>query len=157
MGKLFAKTWADQGFEIIGCDKEENKEALLEEFQAYTTVRITTSGVEVSRLCDFILYSVETSRIHEVVAAYGPSTKFGAIVAGQTSVKAPEIAAFEKYLPKDVHIITLHSLHGPNVHPVGQKIVQIVHRCTDSTALNQATTPCKSWVANCSSRLYGYC
>ena len=139
MGKLFAKTWADQGFEIIGCDKEENKEALLEEFQAYTTVRITTSGVEVSRLCDFILYSVETSRIHEVVAAYGPSTKFGAIVAGQTSVKAPEIAAFEKYLPKDVHIITLHSLHGPNVHPVGQKIVQIVHRCTDSTALNQAT------------------
>ena len=33
------------------------------------------------------------------------AAKMGAIVAGQTSVKAPEKAAFEKYLPEDVHIL----------------------------------------------------
>ena len=46
-----------------------------------------------------------------------------AIVAGQTSVKAPEKAAFEKFLPEDVHIVSCHSLHGPTVSPVGQPLV----------------------------------
>jgi prephenate dehydrogenase (NADP+) len=52
------------------------------------------------------------------------ATKVGAIVAGQTSVKAPEQAAFEKYLPADVHIISCHSLHGPTISPVGQPLVR---------------------------------
>jgi len=51
------------------------------------------------------------------------ATKVGAVVAGQTSCKAPEIAAFEKYLPEDVEIVTCHSLHGPNVDPHGQPLV----------------------------------
>ena len=51
------------------------------------------------------------------------ATKVGAVVAGQTSCKAPEIAAFEKYLPEDVEIVTCHSLHGPNVDPRGQPLV----------------------------------
>jgi prephenate dehydrogenase len=46
-----------------------------------------------------------------------------AIVAGQTSVKSPEQQAFEKYLPDDTHIISLHSLHGPTVSPLGQPLV----------------------------------
>lgn len=65
------------------------------------------------------------------------ATKVGAIVAGQTSVKAPERAAFEKYLPRDVHIVSIHSLHGPSVSPLGQPLVgyhlyfyfSIKHRC----------------------------
>jgi len=52
------------------------------------------------------------------------ATKVGAIVAGQTSVKAPEKAAFESHLPTDVHIVSLHSLHGPTVSPVGQPLVR---------------------------------
>lgn len=52
------------------------------------------------------------------------ATKIGAIVAGQTSVKAPEKAAFEKYLPADVHILSCHSLHGPTVSTVGQPLVR---------------------------------
>jgi prephenate dehydrogenase (NADP+) len=47
----------------------------------------------------------------------------GAIVSGQTSVKAPEKAAFEKYLPGDVSIVSCHSLHGPTVSPIGQPLV----------------------------------
>lgn len=51
------------------------------------------------------------------------ATKVGAIVAGQTSVKAPEKAAFETHLQEDVAIISLHSLHGPSVNPAGQALV----------------------------------
>lgn len=48
----------------------------------------------VSRISDYIIYSVEAENIEKIVSIYGPSTKFGAIVGGQTSCKAPEIAAF---------------------------------------------------------------
>jgi prephenate dehydrogenase (NADP+) len=54
------------------------------------------------------------------------ATKVGAVVGGQTSCKAPEIAAFEKYLPDDVEILPVHSLHGPNVDPHGQPLVFLV-------------------------------
>jgi prephenate dehydrogenase (NADP+) len=55
----------------------------------------------------------------------------GAIVGGQTSCKAPEIEAFEKYLPSDIHIVSCHSLHGPSVDPKGQPLVLIKHRASD--------------------------
>ena len=51
------------------------------------------------------------------------ATKVGAVVGGQTSCKAPELAAFEKHLPKDVEIVSCHSLHGPKVNPKGQPLV----------------------------------
>jgi len=51
------------------------------------------------------------------------ATKMGAIVGGQTSCKAPEIAAFEAHLPQDVDIVSCHSLHGPGVNPKGQPLV----------------------------------
>ena len=76
------------------------------------------------------MYSVEAKNIESVVARYGPSTKLGAIVGGQTSTKAPEIAAFEKHLPKDVEIVTCHSLHGPGVNSKGQPLVIINHRAS---------------------------
>ncbi|PVF98165.1 putative TYR1-prephenate dehydrogenase [Serendipita vermifera] len=82
----------------------------------------------VSRSSDFIMYSVEAEFIDKVVKQYGPSTKIGAVVAGQTSVKAPEKAAFEAHLPPDVHIVSCHSLHGPSVPPLGQPLVLIAHR-----------------------------
>ena len=54
------------------------------------------------------------------------ATKMYAVVAGQTSVKAPEKAAFERYLPEDVHIVSCHSLHGPTVNPIGQPLVSLI-------------------------------
>lgn len=98
-------------------------------------------GHGVSRSSDFIMYSVEAEFIDRVVAQYGPcaaiyficygstltidsATKLDAVVSGQTSVKAPEKAAFEKYLPQDVHIVSCHSLHGPGVSPVGQPLAR---------------------------------
>lgn len=79
------------------------------------------------------MYSVEAEMIDKVVAEYGPSTKVGAIVGGQTSCKAPELAAFEKHLPADVEIVTCHSLHGPAVDPKGQPLVVIKHRASQKS------------------------
>ncbi|KAL1885757.1 prephenate dehydrogenase (NADP(+)) [Paecilomyces lecythidis] len=76
---------------------------------------------------------VEAGAIDKIVAEYGPSTKVGAIVGGQTSCKAPELAAFDKHLPPDVEILSCHSLHGPNVNPKGQPLVLIQHRATDKS------------------------
>lgn len=100
----------------------------------------------------FSIYSVETENIEKVVALYGPSTKVGAIVGGQvrsvinvfvqwtitvikTSVKEPEIRAFDKHLPKDVHIVTCHSLHGPQVNPAGQPLVCELFRLQTPTPI----------------------
>lgn len=101
-------------------------------------------GHQVSRQSDVIIYSVEAEFIDRVVAEFGPcawtlprhradrsATKVGAIVAGQTSVKAPERAAFEAHLPADVSIVSVHSLHGPTVNPEGQALVIIRHRASD--------------------------
>lgn len=89
------------------------------------------------------MYSVEAEFIDNVVAQYGPcelpclafgrplmypptpATKLGAVVSAQTSVKAPEKAAFEKWLPEDVSIVSCHSLHGPTVSPAGQPLVRL--------------------------------
>lgn len=66
------------------------------------------------------------------------ATKVGAIVGGQTSCKAPELAAFEKYMPPDVEIISCHSLHGPNVNPKGQPLVSPFLRVQSSRGIDLA-------------------
>lgn len=64
-------------------------------------------------------------------------------MGGQTSCKAPEIAAFEKHLPEDVDIISCHSLHGPKVDSRGQPLVQINHRASPkSIALVKEVLSC---------------
>ncbi|OJA16507.1 hypothetical protein AZE42_10055 [Rhizopogon vesiculosus] len=50
-------------------------------------------------------------------------SQIGAIVSGQTSVKAPEKDVFEKYLPQDVDIVPPHPLHSPTVSSEGQPLV----------------------------------
>jgi len=69
------------------------------------------------------LYAYSLSVLLFTECGSGVATKLGAIVAGQTSVKAPEREAFEKHLPDDIHVVSLHSLHGPSVSPEGQPLV----------------------------------
>jgi prephenate dehydrogenase (NADP+) len=129
MGKMFAKIWDAQQHSVFGCDLPNNYEKLRLEL-ADTHIELLPDAVSVSRICDFILYAVETDRVAEVVKVAGPSTKYGAIVTGQTSVKSPEIAAFEKYLPNDTQIVGSHALFGPNVDPAGQTIAMFNHRAS---------------------------
>lgn len=129
MGRLYARKFYDAGWMNINvCDLPSRFESLKSEFPKYN---VHKDGHGVSRVSDYIIYSVEAKNIGDVVSTFGPSTKVGAVVAGQTSVKEPEIQAFESYLPEDVHIVTCHSLHGPKVAPEGQPLVIIRHRSSD--------------------------
>ena len=155
MGKMYARRLSEGGIKtyvqvscptdirIYVCDKPDAYERLQEEYKGQLTpfpspgpskgranekdspIIPLIDGHAVSRISDFIIYSVESSSIIPIVREYGPSTKMGATVAGQTSVKAPEKEAFEKYLPGDVDIVSVHSLHGPTVTTEGQPLVSL--------------------------------
>jgi len=127
MGKLYARAFAKAGYKVCGCDLPANRSRLEDELEPLG-IKLIDSGTDVARSSDLIIYSVEADKLADVVAAYGPATKYGAIVAGQTSVKHPEIAIFEKFLPADAQIITFHAMHGPGFEPKGQKLILIRHR-----------------------------
>lgn len=133
MGKMYARRLSRAGYRINACDVPDKHGALTLEFENDGHVFILRNGHHVSRRSDYIIYSVEAEHIDRIVSEYGPSTKVGAIVGGQTSCKAPEIAAFEKHLPPDVEIVSCHSLHGPGVDPRGQPLVIIRHRASDDS------------------------
>ncbi|KAK6454933.1 prephenate dehydrogenase [Scheffersomyces xylosifermentans] len=126
MGYLYARRFSEAGWKVVGCDREDLFEQTKAKF-ANDSFEILKNGHYVSRISDYIIYSVEAENILKIVTLYGPSTKYGAIVGGQTSCKEPEIAAFEKVLPSDAQIISLHSLHGPKVSTTGQPLVLINH------------------------------
>ncbi|KAL2367748.1 hypothetical protein RJ035_006234 [Blastomyces gilchristii] len=138
MGKMYAQRLSQAGWRVNACDRPANYDALKQEFASDQNINVLPNGHLVSRISDYIIYSVEAEAIDKIVAEYGPSielkaTKVGAIVGGQTSCKAPELAAFDKYLPSDVEIISCHSLHGPNVNPKGHPLVLIQHRASDES------------------------
>lgn len=130
MGKLYALTFAKEGYEVCGTDLPERIQTLKEELLP-KGISIFENGHEVSRQSDLIIYCVEAEKVGDVVARFAQSTKYGAIVGGQTSVKEPEVKAFEKYLPADTNIVTIHSLHGPAFATEGQTLVVVRHRATD--------------------------
>ena len=131
MGQLYARKFSEAGFQVNVCDVPENYETLCGRYATVAGVAVFRDGHDVSRCSDFIIYSVETAKFAAVVQSFAKSTKFGAIVAGQTSVKGPEIAAFEAYMPADVQIVTCHSLHGPQIDTKDQTLVVMKHRASD--------------------------
>ncbi|KAH0837162.1 putative prephenate dehydrogenase [NADP(+)] [Fonsecaea pedrosoi] len=133
MGRMYARRFSQAGWRVNACDRPDKFQTLHEEYANEKGINILPNGHLVSRASDWIIYSVEAELIDKIVAEYGPSTKVGAIVGGQTSCKAPELAAFDKYLPDDVEIVSCHSLHGPAVDPTGQPLVVIQHRASQKS------------------------
>lgn len=132
MGLLYARRFSQAGWTVVGCDREETYQDTVLKYSE-EQFKILKNGHAVSRVSDYIIYSVEAANIKKIVQQYGPSTKLGAIVGGQTSCKAPEIEAFESYLPEDVEIISVHSLHGPKVNTTNQPLVIINHRGSEES------------------------
>ncbi|KAG7761301.1 hypothetical protein KL947_000249 [Ogataea haglerorum] len=128
MGLLYARRFSQAGWNVCGCDREENYDKFSAE-----PFEVLRNGHLVSRKSDVVIYSVEAENIAKVVKMYAPSTKVGAVVGGQTSCKQAEIRAFEEYLPDDLDIVSMHSLHGPNVDTTGQPLVLIKHRASDAS------------------------
>merc|ERR1712225_167953 len=82
---MYARRLSAAGWRVNACDREEKYEGLREEFGNQKQIKIFPNGHLVSRASDYIIYNVEAASIDKVVAQYGPSTKQGAIVGGQTS------------------------------------------------------------------------
>lgn len=131
MGIMYARRFAEAGWKVVGADREDKYDDTRARF-ATLPFEVLPSGHHVSRVADYVIYSVEAENIRAIVAKYAPSTKVGAVVGGQTSCKAPEIEAFEEFLPEDCDIVSVHSLHGPKVDPTGQPLVLIRHRASDA-------------------------
>ncbi|SMN19575.1 similar to Saccharomyces cerevisiae YBR166C TYR1 Prephenate dehydrogenase involved in tyrosine biosynthesis, expression is dependent on phenylalanine levels [Maudiozyma saulgeensis] len=131
MGLLYAEKFSEAGWNVVACDREELYDTLKDKY-ANSKFTLVQDGHRVSRISDFIIYSVEAANIEKIVALYGPSSKVNAIVGGQTSCKRPEVSAFERLLPSDTKIITVHSLHGPKINTEGQPLVIIDHRSNDN-------------------------
>lgn len=136
MGKLYATKISEAGFPVLACDQPSQYELLKSTF-IVPGVEVVKNGHFVARQADYIIYSVEASNIDKVVQQYGPSSKVGSICGGQTSCKAPEIAAFDKYLPTDVSIVPIHSMHGPLISTKGQPLAVIPYRLVREEALEQ--------------------
>lgn len=132
MGAMYAERFSKAGWKVVGSDREDRFEETRLKFLD-KGFQVLPSGHHVSRVSDYVIYSVEAANINAIVKAYGPSTKVGAIVGGQTSCKGPEIQAFEEHVPQDVEIISLHSLHGPKVDTTGQPLVLIRHRAAEES------------------------
>jgi prephenate dehydrogenase (NADP+) len=130
MGLLCARKWAEKGYTVFGCDLPHNYEALNRACKD-TSIVLYNEASQVAEKADFLLFSVETSNIKNVVASVANHIRPGTIVAGQTSVKHPEIEAFDTYLSQDIDVFTCHSLHGPSFSTVGQKLIVVPHRVNE--------------------------
>ena len=129
MGKLYAEHLSRAGYSINISDVPDKVSGLRSHFTMNGLVNVLDDSHEVSANSDMIIYSVPAFQIGKIVREYAPSTKFEAIIAGQTSVKAPEIAAFDAYLPGNP-VVTAHSMHGP-MDPTGRNLAVMRHRATD--------------------------
>ncbi|WDF54827.1 prephenate dehydrogenase [Mucilaginibacter sp. KACC 22063] len=130
MGKLYAKAFAKTGHKVFGCDLPQNRERLEDELNPLG-ISVLDNGTAVAHQSELLIYSVEAERFEQVVAQSYQAIKPGTIVAGQTSVKQPEISVFETYVPANAHIVTFHAMHGPGFEPKGQKLILIRHRADD--------------------------
>ncbi|KAI8608005.1 Prephenate dehydrogenase-domain-containing protein [Chytriomyces sp. MP71] len=138
MAKLYVREWLSSELKdrirIHVCEHHARFEEMCAFYAGHVAsgeVIVHADGHAVSRAAQIVIYSVESSNIVSCIRMYAPSTRLGAVVAGQTSVKAQEIRAFEEHMPADVSIISIHSMHGPSVSTRGQPLVLLPHRVVE--------------------------
>ncbi|KAJ7882830.1 prephenate dehydrogenase [Mycena leptocephala] len=138
MGRMYAQHLSQAGWKKIH-NQPGKYDALKREYAGVcSNITVLHDGHGVSRSSDFIIYSVQAEFIERVVAQFGPSTKVNAIVAGQTSVKAPERAAFEKVLASRYIHHFYPFLHGPTniLRSFGSRFVYLSYEEHDLVTAN---------------------
>ena len=132
MGCMMAKVFsAHTSLNIYIVDLPEKVEELNALFILKANVFVSKHISDVCKQADFVIFAVETHAIEKVVSEAAQYIESQTIVAGQTSIKAPEMEAFEKYLNPKTPIVTVHSLHGPNISPINQILLFIAHRANE--------------------------
>lgn len=129
MGLPLARRLYQLGYTVSGCDIPGKLTEIRQKLTG-TPIKIYDSGIEVVKRSKIQVYSVPAEKIEGIVAELGPHTRPDAIVTGQTSVKTPEVLAFEQHLPKTVNIVPIHPMYGPKImeiSPQGKNFVMIHH------------------------------
>jgi prephenate dehydrogenase (NADP+) len=132
MGRMFALRWSAINYEVHGCDLPLNYSRLKSEFQS-ENLNIHQKPEDFISKIDFLLICVETSKIGQVVENVANLKPKNLIISAQTSVKAPEIKAFDLYLDDSIEIVGSHALFGPHVDPAGQTVVMFNHRASQKS------------------------
>jgi prephenate dehydrogenase (NADP+) len=132
MGRMFALRWSSINYEVHGCDLAENYILLKSEFETQNLFIHKKPADFLSKI-DFLLICVETSKIGIVVKEIAELNPKNLIISAQTSVKAPEIKAFDVYLDASNEIVGSHALFGPHVDPAGQTVVMFNHKASQES------------------------
>ena len=73
MGRLYASKFSAGGWKnVYVCDLPQNYDKLCTEFADRPGVKVLENGHLVSRISDFVIYSVEAAYLNTAVATYGP-------------------------------------------------------------------------------------
>ena len=76
MSYLYAKRFSDAGWKVVGCDREDLYETTKAKF-ADEKFEILRNGHFVSRISDYIIYSVEAENIEKLCQSMVPQPNLG--------------------------------------------------------------------------------
>ncbi len=117
---LALKTECLSAYDI--CSREKLEQAL-----DRTPCIIREHPEEAVQNADAVLFCVPTDSVERSMAEVLPLCKRGAIIAGQTSRKAPERAAFDEYMNKNseskLEMVTIHTMCDPSKSDASREIL----------------------------------
>ncbi len=128
---LVSKTECLNAYDI--CPREKLEQAL-----DGTHCIIAEHPKEAVQDADLVLFCVPTDNVKRSMAEVLPLCKRGAIIAGQTSRKAPEKTAFDDYVRKHseskLEMVTIHTMCDPSKSDASREILGIIqHQASEKT------------------------
>jgi len=121
MGRLFARVFRDEGYDVIISGPTENKGVKVSEELG---VAYSSDNVSAAKKADIVLVSVPIEKTLDVIAEVAPHMKKGGLLMDLTSIKEEPCNAMKKHAGKDVEVIGAHPIFGPRVCDLtGQVIV----------------------------------
>jgi len=137
MGSYLVRELSPHCENIFGYDKDRVK--MEEALQGIQSFRPADSLRDAVKDAEKVIFCVPTESVEETMTQTLPYCKKGAIISGETSRKAPEARAFDKYIgsspESQLEMVTLHTLCNPSITPnVRNEILGVIrHHASDAT------------------------
>lgn len=127
MGRLYAKTLLQNQWKVNICDLPENYSTIKTEIENYDNsenIALFKDYLDVIKNSHFIMFCTEAHVVGKLLENIKDKTILNdKIIGGQSSSKTIEVINFLENTQKlNTDIITLHSMHGPNVPTKGQSL-----------------------------------
>ena len=136
MGSYSARALAPQVDELVVHDILSRE--ILEKKLTGVNYRAAESVEQAVKDADIALFCVPTEKATGIIERALPACKKGALISGQTSRKAPEIVAFDRFLLQypysKLEMVTIHTMCNPYLSEPKNEILGIIrHRSSDAT------------------------